>query len=429
MLTAEFYAGVDILMKSVQFKLSISSLDTFYVIGSTTYCLMSYIDSSECHQLQEKHDLNLICDTVYPMWLPFDLPQNSLRYIIISIQIVAAEMAVIPAACVNFLIWEAVEIISIHIHQLKQQFKKIIEETKFKTRPDGLASWVQNHNHILRLAEGLRNLVKTTMGFVYLLAAINLGCLESQMMKIQPICGVLYWSGWTVALMLICHSGARLMEEIVSVGAAISESQWYITDGETKKDIVFILLRSQKPIYLEAAPIGILNYGLFVMLKQHFKKIIEERKFKTRPDGLASWVQNHNHILRLAEGLRNLVKTTMGFVYLLAAINLGCLESQMMKIQPICGVLYWSGWTVALMLICHSGARLMEETVSVGAAISESKWYMADLETQRDITLILLRTQKPISLEAVPFGIVNNEFFIQVIRASFSFMSLLNQTR
>ncbi|CAH1176464.1 unnamed protein product [Phaedon cochleariae] len=116
------------------------------------------------------------------------------------------------------------------------------------------------------LAENLRDLARQSIGSVSLFSALVLGCTEYSIMRTKPIGGILFMIGWMAGLMIVCYAGERLMEEIVSVGAAISESQWYITDGETKKDIVFILLRSQKPIYLEAAPIGILNYALFVMI-------------------------------------------------------------------------------------------------------------------------------------------------------------------
>ncbi|KAG5866947.1 hypothetical protein JTB14_026250 [Gonioctena quinquepunctata] len=72
--------------------------------------------------------------------------------------------------------------------------------------------------------------------------------------------------GWLMSLFLLCDAGQKITDSTLSVSEAVYKMEWYSTDIQTMKDILFILMRSQKPMYLDALPLGILNYTLYLML-------------------------------------------------------------------------------------------------------------------------------------------------------------------
>ncbi|KAJ8939007.1 hypothetical protein NQ314_011257 [Rhamnusium bicolor] len=48
---------------------------------------------------------------------------------------------------------------------------------------------------------------------------------------------------------------------------AVYASNWHKADARTMKDLAFVLSRCQKPIRFDSLPLGILDYPLFLMVR------------------------------------------------------------------------------------------------------------------------------------------------------------------
>nr|QNH68040.1 odorant receptor 14 [Apriona germarii] len=113
---------------------------------------------------------------------------------------------------------------------------------------------------------------------------------------------------------------------------------------------------------------------------------------------------------------------------LICAIVFGTIGNQALKSKPLGALLYLLGYVVALFLPCHAGQRLLDETLSVSDAVYESKWYDCDVRTMKDILFIIARCQNPQYLDALPLGSFNYPLFLLIVKTSYSYLTLLQQS-
>lgn len=50
----------------------------------------------------------------------------------------------------------------------------------------------------------------------------------------------------------------------------------------------------------------------------------------------------------------------------------------------------------------------------MGNAVYNALWYMSDVKTIKSLLIIMLRCRKPMSLAAIPTGVLNYELFVLV---------------
>ncbi|XP_050515123.1 odorant receptor 47b-like [Diabrotica virgifera virgifera] len=117
------------------------------------------------------------------------------------------------------------------------------------------------------MATELSNLCKRTSSIMSLVSAMVIGCSENQIVHGYKTFGAfLFICGWSAATLLLCHSGEKLMNFTYELRENICNSDWYLATPSVQKDICFILLRCQKPLYLKALPLGTINNAMFVMV-------------------------------------------------------------------------------------------------------------------------------------------------------------------
>ncbi|KAJ8964180.1 hypothetical protein NQ314_005076, partial [Rhamnusium bicolor] len=75
--------------------------------------------------------------------------------------------------------------------------------------------WLPFEDFGFRMSNQLNVLVKFTVGHISLISAIVFGCIGNQIFKVKPIGAALYLAGYMIALFWLCHSGQRIMDEII----------------------------------------------------------------------------------------------------------------------------------------------------------------------------------------------------------------------
>ncbi|XP_068898257.1 odorant receptor 85b-like [Tenebrio molitor] len=88
--------------------------------------------------------------------------------------------------------------------------------------------------------------------------------LEKQFIEGDRLCAGFHLMGWVFALLLGCVAGQLLTDASESISEAIWNSKWYQADARLKKDVLFLLARSQKNFFITVGPFGILSLDLFV---------------------------------------------------------------------------------------------------------------------------------------------------------------------
>nr|ALR72567.1 odorant receptor OR22 [Colaphellus bowringi] len=244
----------------------LARLFTMYcVIGAGIYLLSGYYESLVCIRKNEENGSNEICRTLMPVWLPFRL-SSAAELTLFALQAFAGINLSLPGANMPFLVWEITEMISLRISHLKKISESIVVEKNIKSRQERLKHWVMSHQQIIECISLLNEQVRLCFGHISTIAALVLGCLANQAINSVHLGAMAELGGWMVGLFLLCSSGQKITDITESVAEAIYAMEWYSTDVQTMRDIRFILMRSQKPLVLQAGPLGALNYPLYMMM-------------------------------------------------------------------------------------------------------------------------------------------------------------------
>ncbi|ERL87046.1 hypothetical protein D910_04447 [Dendroctonus ponderosae] len=145
----------------------------------------------------------------------------------------------------------------------------------------------------------------------------------------------------------------------------------------------------------------------------HLKSLLRKVGSNENPDlqlhHFLAYVQYHHHIIR------QVGKTFSTWIYAPTEKSLQSLT-------------YQATYVISMCILCYAGQNMQDQMRSIGDALYSSTWYNCSLKVQKMIPLVLLRTQQPIGLDAVPLGVFNYMLMVMVLKTTYSYMSFLSRT-
>ncbi|KAH0811127.1 hypothetical protein GEV33_011663 [Tenebrio molitor] len=142
----------------------------------------------------------------------------------------------------------------------------------------------------------------------------------------------------------------------------------------------------------------------------------DDDDYQTSRNKLTRCILYHSEVLDFAKRVDDCFSSCMFAHLILTSTICACLEKQItVGINRIGGVLHILGWIVNLFVSCLAGQRLINANGTIAEAIWASKWYQADVRLQKDVRLMLLRSQRDLHLRAGPFGIVSFALFVSAL--------------
>nr|WJJ63301.1 odorant receptor 1 [Pachyrhinus yasumatsui] len=170
-----------------------------------------------------------------------------------------------------------------------------------------------------------------------------------------------------------------------------------------------------------------------IIAKIHHLKELFQNAFSTKDktlqrERLTFCIRYHQEVIRITENLNKAASRLCGQLSFVAAIILSCIGTQMLKAYSVGAMIHLMGYGVAVFLICQAGQKVRDETYDIQDAVYASNWYEVNPKLAKDTQLIMLRCQKPICLETVPFGFFNYNLLIIIIKTSYSYLTLINKT-
>ncbi|XP_068912467.1 odorant receptor 4-like [Tenebrio molitor] len=88
-------------------------------------------------------------------------------------------------------------------------------------------------------------------------------------------------------------------------------------------------------------------------------------------------------------------------------------------------VLHLSGWLGMLFIVCYYGQAIMDESSAISDAIYSFRWYEKESSMQKYVILILLRSQKALTLKACGLKVMSLATFLGVLYSAYSYFTLL----
>ncbi|XP_041448986.1 odorant receptor 45b [Drosophila obscura] len=143
---------------------------------------------------------------------------------------------------------------------------------------------------------------------------------------------------------------------------------------------------------------------------------------------LANIVDRHNEIALIVRRFSGIMAapTFVHFVSASLVIATSVIDILMVSGYNIIRyVVYTFTVSSAIFLYCYGGTEMSTESLAMGEAAYSSDWHGWDRETRRRVYLIILRAQRPITVE-VPFFAPSLPVFTAVIKFTGSIVALAN---
>ncbi|KAG5862942.1 hypothetical protein JTB14_034169 [Gonioctena quinquepunctata] len=166
-----------------------ANLITIIFVIYSTFGIFLYgfttINSSSCKQFNEAHAANEICNTFFPVWLPYDTISTSFATIISTLQLFATLTVFYSGICIGSLVCNSASLIVTHIDKLKEMIHLVFEESDPVIKSRKLKQWIRYHNIILRMGSQLAHLNKVTQGHIGIIGIICLATVENHIMHVD----------------------------------------------------------------------------------------------------------------------------------------------------------------------------------------------------------------------------------------------------
>ncbi|XP_072760017.1 odorant receptor 49b-like isoform X2 [Anoplolepis gracilipes] len=149
-------------------------------------------------------------------------------------------------------------------------------------------------------------------------------------------------------------------------------------------------------------------------------------------DRFNALIQRHRYLIMLARELANLISFVLLIELFIISILLCIMGFQLifaLKINDTVMVgkslMVLSLFLLQLTLYSFIGNYLKSEMEEIGLSIYQSAWYSFPRKLARNVIFILMQSKSPVTLQAGNFIVVNLSTYVNILRTSFSYLSVL----
>ncbi|XP_019699264.1 odorant receptor 82a-like [Harpegnathos saltator] len=282
-------------------------------------------------------------------------------------------------------------------------------------------------------------LVICCIGFVIV---ISIGTEEGATVITKSL---IFYVAITLEAFVFCYAGEHLSAKSKSIGEAAYESLWYNLTPNECRILLFLILRSQKRLTITAGKVTDLSLESFTTILHVSGQIDIMRQDLAEISGnkydagtslivIKDLIYRHQKIISLSENIENLfsyialmqllwntlVICCTGFVIIIT-IGTDVGITTLFK-----SVSFYIAITLEAFIFCFAGEFLSAKSKSIGDAVYESLWYDMPSSDSRILLFVILRSQKRLTITAGKVVDLTLEGFTSIMKASASYVSVLN---
>ncbi|XP_049825914.1 odorant receptor 4-like [Aethina tumida] len=151
--------------------------------------------------------------------------------------------------------------------------------------------------------------------------------------------------------------------------------------------------------------------------------IPNEKDVKIQKEIMKLCIRYHQDIISISNKTAKLYNKVLGIHTIFTAIVIALIARQSSNIDAVVQMI---GWLTTIFIMCHSGQDLIYISETLGdKIICMCNWYKMNKSLQRDLQLIILRSQKPLTISAGPFANLTYDLFIMIIKMAYSYFTLI----
>nr|WJJ63312.1 odorant receptor 12 [Pachyrhinus yasumatsui] len=199
----------------------------------------------------------------------------------------------------------------------------------------------------------------------------------------------------------------------------------------TSADILMVSL-----IFYAILQMKIMHYVLG-NFKKYKQKI--QAQYKIDDDTAAfvtfrSCIQHHQNIIRYVEYFNDSMNALMTFDFLQSSLQFATVFAQVLadQITPVliaCVGFYVLGMLVRLFLYYHYANEVIILSGKLAVAVWNINWYDQPHNVKCMMLVFMLRAQKSLQLQIGPFGVMSLDSLIAILKATYSYVTLMYGTK
>ncbi|XP_044267457.1 uncharacterized protein LOC123013144 [Tribolium madens] len=233
----------------------------FYsMFGTFVYNMDKIILIEKC---KKSRKINEVCGSALPFWTPFETENLFILTFVITYVLINIFIVVKVALTVSVQVLEIASHINLRIEQLKILIASCFDKDSKASR-ERLDFCIRYHNVIIDYSERFSRCFSYVMFIHLAITGIIIGCLENQIVQEHQPEAMLHMGGWSTATFIACYGGQLLMDASTSIADEFYNCPWYEADVKMRKDLILIILRAQKALFVSTGPFNVLSFTLFV---------------------------------------------------------------------------------------------------------------------------------------------------------------------
>ncbi|EFA10703.1 odorant receptor 85c [Tribolium castaneum] len=265
--THEIFGTPDNLTKRSRRLNFYAKLYSYYCyFGIVIYSLVQIIEMPQCRKMNEEKGLSEICGMIVPFWAPFDIDWFPLKQIFWLNQLLGIYIIIKGGAAVSITTFEVAQYICLKIKHLNRLLREAFDDPCDVVVEQKLLHCIRYQQHIIRTNELFNVCFKHCNGCYVVMVGIIIASLLNQILKEKSVGALVHFAGWICSFFICCHAGQAVISESLTIPEAALDSHWYEAPVKYKKVLLLLLVRSQKAFNLQATPIGIMSFDLFIAL-------------------------------------------------------------------------------------------------------------------------------------------------------------------
>ncbi|XP_074031888.1 odorant receptor 4 [Leptinotarsa decemlineata] len=240
----------------------------FGIMAMLAIIVTPLMDKGRCEKENIRRNLDEVCGIMGAAWWPFDFGRFPYKQLYYAYQMYSVSLIYYATSTTSFTIVESTEHLILRFKHVRLLFLEALQCENPTHRKEFFNRTVRYHNEVMNMAIIYNNSFRVCVFMNLFFSAIVLGCLSYAVFENFSLGGLCLYILWATSVAIVCHSGQRLINESTGIGETIYNAKWYNFENNLQKELLMVMMRSEKPVYLEAGPFGNMTHGVLMTIQQ-----------------------------------------------------------------------------------------------------------------------------------------------------------------
>ncbi|XP_049888049.1 odorant receptor 85c-like [Pectinophora gossypiella] len=205
---------------------------------------------------QRFQGMEAVIGYVWVSWYPFDKHEPIAHVAVYIFEIFAGQTCVWIMICTDLLFCTMASHIVLLLRLLHRRLESIavVDQPEDRYYYDIIEN-IKLHQRLIRYCNDLEEAFALSNLVNYVLSSVNICCVVFVIVLLEPFLAIsnkLFLSSALIQIGMICWYGDDILHANADVAAAAYNSGWYRTDPRSRKALMFLIIRAQKPIAFTA---------------------------------------------------------------------------------------------------------------------------------------------------------------------------------